>query len=301
MERRKFQANSWQQSPAEGTGGEGFTLIELLVVTAVIVVLAALLLPVLTRAREAGYNTVCKSNLRQLGIALGNYVLDFHAYPIYSENRLGQSFQMWHNKLEAYSGAIWASDAPAAQITPKNGVYRCPSYLNARKLPDRIGSLSLEWQIFGSYGYNAWGVSFSWPMAAYGLGGKLLNPHPYTEADYQPTLDSRVLRPSLMISIGDAPFTYVEDVTARVGYADISSGLLIFQVYGIPPANQIAYAKDEWSAVSKRHNGRWNVSFCDGHVDNMQTAALFQTSRNDVLGRWNYDNQPHGELLAPHP
>ena len=51
-----------------------FTLIELLVVIAIIGVLAALLLPVLGRAKESGRATACISNLHQIGIALQVYV-----------------------------------------------------------------------------------------------------------------------------------------------------------------------------------------------------------------------------------
>lgn len=55
-------------------GEAAFTLIEMLVVIAVIALLAALLLPVLSKGKEAGRATACVSNLHQIGIALQLYV-----------------------------------------------------------------------------------------------------------------------------------------------------------------------------------------------------------------------------------
>jgi len=55
----------------------GFTLIELLVVVAIIVVLIALLMPSLARAREQARLTVCSSNLRQIGVAWAMYSSEY--------------------------------------------------------------------------------------------------------------------------------------------------------------------------------------------------------------------------------
>jgi prepilin-type N-terminal cleavage/methylation domain-containing protein len=109
----------------------GFTLIELLVVIAIIAVLAGLLFPVFAKVRDKARQTSCASNLKQLGLAVSQYVQDYDEhYPMADLNisKLGGHYNPYTYEFPCNQDtdcSVWAN---AIYSYVKNyDVYNCPS------------------------------------------------------------------------------------------------------------------------------------------------------------------------------
>lgn len=281
-----------------GTQKTAFTLIELLVVIAIIAILAALLLPALYRAKVEANTVVCEGNLHQWGLALQMYLDDYDAYPLAAGRT--EDAELWVAKLVPYLPSGGQTNRLGQWVGAK-GVFLCPSYVH---LGGAMPTNGIAWgtqdepiRLFAtSYGYNDDGFD-----THLGLGNQ---PHP-SPGHPVPVREADVVCPSAMLAIGDggiytagalpgdgASLSSSHHVNVAIDLLSMFTDNLYFcEVDSRLPSAQF---------VQRRHAGRWNFLFCDGHVGSLPTEDVWNYKSNTVLERWNRDHLPHPEDAHPH-
>jgi prepilin-type N-terminal cleavage/methylation domain-containing protein/prepilin-type processing-associated H-X9-DG protein len=260
------------QFPPDGSKARSlksaFTLIELLVVIAIIAILAAMLLPALSKAKDRALGVACLSNTRQIAIAFTIYAgdnKDFFPSPT-SWRASSSIYKNAHGLLagtEWFNGTTpgnWTPNSPApmlANYLPNNLAWVCPKRQRGLTYPSEPGNWDPSITGFLSYGFNDLGV-----FGAVDSSGQMQNAKAFKS--------SSVSMPTEVVALTDTSgsISPVNGATAAAWLDSVWSGNAGPES---PVSNQFnarlqtAYAK---------HNNRVNVIYVDCHAAPSYASAL---------------------------
>lgn len=253
----------------EKNGKRNFTLIELLIVVAIIAILAGMLLPALSRAREAGQRISCVNNVHEIMRSVDQYADDFKEY--YPPSNLNDAPWYWH-RLMLFHGYFGKSYKGNSNVDVFNKNVICPGDFEPKLTDDNAQEDRLSYALNGDvfnylpYAKGEFDDKVHYFRRSHLVYGKMcINKHHGSKAIKK--------QPSQIFTVADA----------RRSHINLSSS-----------TSNTFYDDTPRYGLKARHGGTSSFAFADGHAKAVNLPPTDQNGDN-----WRYILTIHDAALMP--